>query len=101
MLCDTLEGVFWWVFVVKNGPFIEYTSEKGTPVIEHTIPMIIGQPLYIDTNFCKISGKVSVSQDLYHKEKRFQWEAKISVPGQRKKVVSNHNGTTILFRYPM
>ena len=40
---------------------------------------------------------VSVSQDLYHKEKRFQWEAKISVPGQRKKVVSNHNGTTTLF----
>ena len=39
---------------------------------------------------------VSVSQDLYHKEKRFQWEAKISVPGQRKKVVSNHNGTTTL-----
>ena len=83
--------------MVKIGLFIEYTSENGTPDIEYTITEKTVNLYILSSDFDKYRGKVSVSQTPYHKEKRFQWEAKNSVPNQREKVVSNHNGTTTHF----
>jgi len=64
VLCDTLDGVFWWVFVVKIGLFIEYTSENGTPDIEYTITEKTVNLYILSSDFDKYRGKVNVSQTL-------------------------------------